>query len=167
MFHPSMQCKYPSFHLLLTTPFAPLPLRAKRLPIFPKHTQLQNSTLKIQVPPSIVSILTPPSPSPPKLPRYFAVVFLPGLGMLTEAGEGIMSGFEARRRAVPVAPTKAERRKPGLERSMRYHRTGLTRASVREAWRVDAHGNLRCVMLAKFPSPHCRRESQESRGDVQ
>lgn len=66
------------------------------------------------------------------------------LGTLAEAGEGIMSGFEARRRAVPVAPTKDERRKPGLDRSMRYQRTGLTRASVREAWRVDAHGSLRC-----------------------
>lgn len=54
-----------------------------------------------------------------------------------------MSGFEARTRAVPVKPTPVERIKPGLDRSMRYQRTGLTRASVREAWRVDAHGSLR------------------------
>ncbi len=54
-----------------------------------------------------------------------------------------MSGFEARRRAVPVAPTKAERRKPGTERSTRYQRAGLTRARVREAWRVEVQGSLR------------------------
>lgn len=44
-----------------------------------------------------------------------------------------MSGLERRRRAVPVAPTAVERMKPGLDRSIMYHRTGLTRASVREA----------------------------------
>jgi len=53
--------------------------------------------------------------------------------LLDEAGLGIMSGFETRRRAVPVAPTAEERMKPGLERSIMYQRTGLTRARVREA----------------------------------
>lgn len=48
-------------------------------------------------------------------------------------GLGIISGFEARRRAVPIAPTPEERRKPGFERSIMYHRTGLTRNRVREA----------------------------------
>ena len=62
---------------------------------------------------------------------------------LCEAGEGIMSGFEARRRAVPVRPTPVERMKPGLERSTRYQRTGLTRASVRDACSVEAQGSLR------------------------
>jgi len=50
-----------------------------------------------------------------------------------EAGDGIMSGFEARRRAVPVAPTAVDKRKPGVERSIRNQRTGFTRASVRDA----------------------------------
>jgi hypothetical protein len=59
-----------------------------------------------------------------------------------EAGEGIISGFETRRRAVPVAPTAVERMKPGFERSTRYQRTGLTSARVREACRVDVHGNF-------------------------
>ena len=54
-----------------------------------------------------------------------------------------MSGFEARSRAVPMAPTLEERRKPGFERSIMYQRTGFTRKSVREAWRVDVQGSLR------------------------
>jgi hypothetical protein len=66
-------------------------------------------------------------------------------GFEEEAGEGIISGFEASRRAVPVAPTEAERMKPGLERSIIYQRTGLTRARVREAWRVDVQGNFLCI----------------------
>jgi len=60
-----------------------------------------------------------------------------------------MSEFETRRRAVPVAPTAVERMNPGFERSMRYQRTGFTRARVSEAWRVDAHGSFRWKELAK------------------
>jgi hypothetical protein len=59
-----------------------------------------------------------------------------------EAGEGIISGFETRRRAVPVAPTAVLRMKPGFERSTRYQRTGLTSARVSEACRVDVQGNF-------------------------
>ncbi len=58
-------------------------------------------------------------------------------------GEGTISGFRLRRTEVPRRPTAAERRKPGLERSTRYQRTGLTRARVRETWRVEAQGSLR------------------------
>ncbi len=54
-----------------------------------------------------------------------------------------MSGFRPRRTAVPAMPTRAESRKPGLERSTRYQSTGLTRARVRETWRVDCQGSLR------------------------
>ena len=54
-----------------------------------------------------------------------------------------MSGLEARRRAVPMAPTLEESRKPGFERSIMYQRTGLTRKSVREAWRLEVQGSLR------------------------
>ena len=61
-----------------------------------------------------------------------------------DAGDGIISGFRLSSTVVPKTPTAAERKKPGLVRSIRYQRTGLTRASVREAWRVDVHGNLRC-----------------------
>ena len=44
-----------------------------------------------------------------------------------------MSGFEARSKAVPMAPTEEESRNPGLERSIMYQRTGLTRKRVSEA----------------------------------
>jgi hypothetical protein len=47
-------------------------------------------------------------------------------------GGGTHSGLMERRTKVPATPTRADRRKPGLERSMRYHRAGLTRASVSE-----------------------------------
>ena len=52
---------------------------------------------------------------------------------------------------MPIAPTEEESRKPGLERSIIYQRTGLTRKSVREAWREDVQGSLRCkiVVLAR------------------
>lgn len=67
---------------------------------------------------------------------------------VAEAGEGIISGFEASKRAVPVAPTALDNRKPDLERSTRYHRAGLTSARVREACIVDAQGSLRWMWLA-------------------
>ncbi len=59
------------------------------------------------------------------------------------AGEGTISGFTPKAIAVPARPTSIERRKPGLERSTRYQRTGLTRARVKETWEVDCHGSLR------------------------
>ena len=59
------------------------------------------------------------------------------------AGEGTISGLIARTRIVPAMPTMVERVKPGLERSMRYQRTGLTRARVRESCRVDCQGRRR------------------------
>ena len=55
----------------------------------------------------------------------------------------MMFGLESRRRAVPVVPTAVEKRKPGFDRSIRYHRTGFTTARVKDAWRVEAHGSLR------------------------
>ena len=54
-----------------------------------------------------------------------------------------MSGLTPKALAVPVSPTSIDRRKPGLERSIRYQRTGLTRASVNDIWAVDCHGSLR------------------------
>lgn len=114
-------------------------LSASLRPIFPKQTQLQNKTLIIHVPTSTVSLAT----KPPKTSFAGELVALPEAIWVDIAGEGIISGFRLRSMVVPKTPTAAERMKPGLERSMRYQRTGLTRASVREAWRVDAHGSLR------------------------
>jgi hypothetical protein len=56
-----------------------------------------------------------------------------------------MSGLESSKKKVPVAPTAEESRKPGFERSIMYHRTGLTRNRVRDTWRVDVQGSLRCI----------------------
>jgi hypothetical protein len=42
-----------------------------------------------------------------------------------------------------MAPTEEESRKPGLERSIMYQRTGFTRKRVREAWRAEVQGSLR------------------------
>lgn len=58
------------------------------------------------------------------------------------AGAGTISGFVTRIKAVPVTPMKDDKARPGFERSMRYHSTGFTRASVRDSWRVDCHGNF-------------------------
>lgn len=68
---------------------------------------------------------------------------------MEDAGLGIMSGFETRRSAVPVAPTAVERMKPGLERSIRYQSTGLTSARVKEACMVEAQGSLRFGTLVR------------------
>ncbi len=138
-FSPSLLSNQDFHHCLLlccTAPFdvvtLPLPLNANLRPTLPKHTQLQNNTLRIQMPPSILSLLTNPMTlSSPNRRVCFNVEFRGR--EVEDAGEGIMSGLEASRRAVPVAPTALERRKPGVERSTRYQRTGLTRARVREA----------------------------------
>jgi hypothetical protein len=69
-------------------------------------------------------------------------------------GEGITFGLIPNKMAEPVRPTAAERRNPGLERSMRYHRKGLTRARVRETWRVDAQGSFLCFEIKVSVSCH-------------
>jgi hypothetical protein len=89
----------------------------------------------IQIAPSTDSRLRKPSGPASTTPWRGIVEFLAG-----DAGDGIASELEARSRAVPVAPTAVERMKPGLDRSMRYQRTGLTSARVREACRVEVQG---------------------------
>jgi hypothetical protein len=120
------------------------PLSANLRPTFPKQTQLQNNTLRIQIPPSRLSVL------------MYALNLMPADGEFEpvvdaswsvefrreEVGDGIISGLERRRSVVPVAPTKLERRKPAVERSIMYQRTGLTRKSVRETWSVDVQGSF-------------------------
>jgi len=125
-------------------PFLP-PLRAKRLPMFPKQTQEQNNTLRIQIPPSRLSLLT----YIPKPPRPWDVWCCCVLFLTYEeaAGEGIISGLDNKSAADPKDPTKTESTNPGLERSMIYHRTGFTNAKVREACRVDVQGSFLCKLL--------------------
>jgi hypothetical protein len=83
----------------------------------------------IHVPHSTVSFVM----KPPNTSFGNACVELLAWGYCVAPGDGIISGLRLRRMVVPKTPTAAERRKPGLERSMRYHRTGFTRASVRDA----------------------------------
>lgn len=59
------------------------------------------------------------------------------------AGAGTMVGFVPSNTAVPTMPTKAESKKPALERSIRYHRTGFTSDNVSDTCRVDCHGSFR------------------------
>jgi len=107
-------------------------------PILPKHTQLQNSTLAIQVETAMLSGLTSPCGG------IELVEFGPKpAGGITIAGEGTMSGLTANKTAVPVIPTTVDSKKPALERSTRYHSTGLTSARVSETCKVDCHGSLR------------------------
>lgn len=116
----------------------PLLPNASLLPMFPKQTQLQNSTLAIHVLTPILSLVIRPSdrmPSKEELPA-----FARGIGV---AGEGTISGFTPSSTTVPAIPTIADRKKPGFERSTRYHKTGFTSASVRDTCKVDCQGSLR------------------------
>jgi hypothetical protein len=109
---------------------------ASCLPILPKHTQLQNNTLAIQVPTPILSCemrLSIPTPGA----VMFASVNFGGC----IAGDGTMSGLIPNNTNVPAIPTTVERMKPGFDRSIRYHSTGFTSARVNETCSVDCQGN--------------------------
>lgn len=110
--------------------------------MFPKHTQLQNSTLTIHTPISTVS------PSTGRGARL--AVAAHDENELCAAchaldGAGITSGLTPSSSADPVSPTQVDSRKPGMLRSMSHHRSGFTRASVAETCSVEAHASLRCA----------------------
>lgn len=119
-------------------------LQVSRRPMLPKQTQLQNSTLSIHMPVSTVSCLA----SPPSISVAAPVASIDALRPAGPAGVGIMSGLTPMSRREPTSPTAADRRKPGLERSMSHHNRGLTSASVTESCSVEAQGSLRCGLLA-------------------
>lgn len=48
----------------------------------------------------------------------------------------------------PASPTAADKRKPGFDRSIRYHRNGLTIIKVRETCIVEAHGTFLCGTIS-------------------
>lgn len=116
--------------------------------MFPKHTQLQNSTLSIHTPDSNVSELA----SPPRS-RLSSHLSLPdeedddhGSELVLNSeleGVGIISGFTPSSKPAPATPTAAERRKPALERSMSHQRSGLTSARVMDTCKVDDQASLR------------------------
>jgi hypothetical protein len=81
-------------------------LSANRRPMFPKHTQLQNRTLAIQVATPMLSAVT--------LMGQGKLIVLIGSIEEFAAGAGTILGLNPRRRAVPVRPTVIERRKPVL-----------------------------------------------------
>lgn len=111
-----------------------------RRPMLPKQRQLQNSTLSIHTPVSIVSLLArPPSAEAPSP----CAVALASRALDSCAGAGIMSGLTPSRNTEPTRPTVADSRKPGLERSISHHSSGLTMASVAEICSVDDQASLR------------------------
>lgn len=111
--------------------------------MFPKQTQLQNSTLRTHMPVSIVRwVARPPSMSGPA--AAWLVEFRLRNSDEYPAGVGMNSKFSPISNTEPAEPTAAERRKPGFDRSIRYHRKGLTIAKVMETCIVDAHGTFLC-----------------------
>lgn len=111
--------------------------------MLPKKIQLQNRTLTIQMPVSIVSWFgKAPSVREPAAPWWLDELRekVPGP---SPAGVGIMSGSRPMRTAEPTRPTAAESQNPGLERSIMYQRNGFAKAKVMETCIVDAHGSLR------------------------
>lgn len=65
-------------------------------------------------------------------------------------GAGMISGFRPKDTMVPARPTAADRRKPVLERSIRYHKRGFAIAKVRETCIVEAHGTFLCEVVSLF-----------------
>lgn len=125
-----------------------------RRPMFPKQTQLQNSTLAIHTVTAIVSYRSavPPSAMLPLLERRLKV-----------AGGGTMSGFTSSNTKAPPMPTREESTKPVLVPSTRYHKKGLTRAKVRLTCWVDSQGKLRCI--AEKPCQYTERSRVIRRGE--
>ncbi|KAL2282617.1 hypothetical protein FJTKL_10471 [Diaporthe vaccinii] len=83
------------------------------------------------LPPSI-------SGSPPPLPVWFRL----RNSEENPDGAGTMSGLNPMRMTEPAQATAADSRNPDFDRSIRYHRNGLTMASVMETCIVDAQGTF-------------------------
>lgn len=122
-----------------------------RLPIFPKQTQLQNSTLSIQTPVSTVCwVAKPPSISKSSEPASAVMLRASCL-----AGVGMISGLKPISNTEPVNPTKADSRNPGFERSMSHHRSGFTSANVIEICKVEDQASLRYVPSLVYKLTQC------------
>ena len=118
-----------------------------RLPILPKQTQLTNSTLAIHVATPTDSLLhRPATSSEPWCSCVFESVLLM-MAACEAVGEGTRSGLMPSRSAVPESATVVLRMNPGALLSRRYHSVGFDRARVRESWRVECQGILRCEPL--------------------
>lgn len=84
---------------------------------------------------------------------------------MLEAGDGKMAGLDNESNEVPRAPIVAERISPGLERSIRYHRAGLTSASVKETWSVDVQGSFLCAYVSITSSKATRGKTYNSKSN--
>ncbi len=144
--NPSMPTNQPGL------PLRPVLSNASLRPILPKQTLLQNRTLATHVLTAMVSLLINCTRKPESCRDVvFAVGGAYALGDGV-GGAGTMLGLIPSRKAVPATPTTVETMNPGFERSIRYHRAGLTMAKVNETCNVDCHGSLRCG-----PVSRCKR----------
>jgi hypothetical protein len=132
---------------------------ASFLPMLPKHTQLTNSTLAIQVAIPMVSWLMSPR-TMSSCGAWKPAVWLESPRRSEEAdrgdGEGSRVGLTPRSIPVPPIENRAERMKPGGERSMRNQMAGFARARVNDSCRVDCQGSLRMAKAipTKAPTDH-------------
>ena len=108
-----------------------LPWKASIFPMLRKHTLLQNITLASHVNTATTS---------PDATRLSDCRISVEIG---PAESGISMESTTMKRAVPASEASTEMMKPGRERSMMYHNTGLTRTSVRIACNVDSQGSFR------------------------
>lgn len=108
------------------------------LPMFPKHTHAQKRTLAIHVRTAMLSwvSLAPGVASGP-------TPLSEGTGAEPSVA-GIRPGLRPSKRLIPPIARVVDKMKPVLVRSIRYHSTGLARASVKDAWVVDSQGVRRC-----------------------
>lgn len=143
--YPQTECTH--FNPLHLPRPAPDLFRASLLPMLPKHTQLQNKTLMTQMPVSIVLFVARPPSIRTSLP-VCPVEFRSRYGDEEPIGAGMISGSSPRETIVPARPTAADRRKPVLDRSIRYHKSGFAIAKVRETCIVEAHGTFLCEVVS-------------------
>lgn len=75
----------------------------------------------------------------------------------------MISGSRPSETMDPRKLTAEDRRKPVLDRSIRYHRSGLAIARVSETCIVDAHGIFRCVAVSSPSQQGKEREGLTGR----
>lgn len=72
----------------------------------------------------------------------------------------MISGSNPINTAEPAMQTPAESRNPGFERSIKYHRKGLTSASVMDTCIVEAQGSFLCREKETSIRVFCRHDSR-------
>jgi len=145
-----------------------LPRGTSRRPIFPKQTALTNSTLAIHVATPTVSWPNNPSTSASPDGPFTAAVPFPRDAITRPCcpcpcpGGGTQAGLMPSNTPVPPIETTVDSRKPGAERSSRYHSAGFASARVSESCIVDCHDNLRMAKATPTKAPIARTTSSQS-----